>query len=153
MEKKTKEKDPTDPTKRMMRQAGQPPKPAASNSSQVGQAPGGEALKMKTFDLGWDGTFSEKVPDPTAAHVPQGFRESPCGQFLIDANGEWIPNSAKPPSRAGSRGHAAEMPAHGTATMQTLGVTGGITGLDQGLIRCNKVVKHGRRSSSQASSR
>lgn len=37
------------------------------------------------------------------AGMSKGERLSPCGQFIIDNNGDWKPNRSNPPSRAGAR--------------------------------------------------
>lgn len=126
----------------------------------------GSALKMKTFDLGWDGTFGEKV-EPVSAGVPNGMRVSGCGQFLIDSNGDWHPNPQKPPSRVGSRGHGATggrkvvQPQSSSVDFQTSGVSAptlsqhsqqlleanGLEVLTSSLSRPRSEVKHGRRAS------
>jgi len=64
-----------------------------------------DCIKMQTFGLGPDGMFGQEQQDPDspAAGLNKGERFSPCGQFIINANGEWKPNPAKPPSRQGAR--------------------------------------------------
>jgi len=64
------------------------------------EPPKREALKMQTFALGATGTFEESKAAPVTA---KGERVSPCGQFLIDNDGNWKPNPSNMPSRKGAR--------------------------------------------------
>ena len=66
------------------------------------------ALKMQTFGLGADGVFGGVDGGQHIAHLQQqglakGERLSPCGQFVIDSDGNWKPNATNPPSRKGAR--------------------------------------------------
>ena len=72
------------------------------NSTKVA-APKKQAVKMQTFSLGGDGVFGGVAPAEGGGGPGKGERMSPCGQFLIDSDGNWKPNTANPPSRQGAR--------------------------------------------------
>jgi len=85
---------------------------AVSNSEEKAgpTSPKGErqALRMQTFGLGSDGVFGgceASSPQGQAAGMglSKGERISACGQFIIDADGNWKPNVVNPPTRRGAR--------------------------------------------------
>lgn len=75
----------------------------AGPASRVAEPARKETLKMQTFALGDNGVFGQANSTTTDGGLRKGERISPCGQFIIDADGNWKPNTANPPSRAGAR--------------------------------------------------
>lgn len=58
---------------------------------------------MHTLTFGGTCLGPEDEGSGSADELGKGERHSPCGQFIINGNGEWRPNPACPPSREGAR--------------------------------------------------